>query len=95
MLGVEVIFVTKVSCKVSSCHYWGSGDECKASEIMVKNNFGGGIGRGTDMEVGQIGQGDEAGTSPETMCETFIPTKSDKAMTASSQKTGQDSGIKR
>lgn len=72
--------MTSVKCKVSSCHYWGSDDMCKASEIKVKNNSYGGAWMNTDMEIGEIGKENEAGKSSETMCETFRPAKKDKTL---------------
>lgn len=81
--------MTEVRCKVSSCHYWGSGEVCQAPSIMVKNNFNGGMGGASeDMEVGGIGQNDEAGTSTETMCETFVPEKTDKAIKSKPENAG-------
>jgi len=44
--------VTDVKCKVRSCHYWGSGDVCKADTILVDNNVG--ETRGTGMEAGNL-----------------------------------------
>lgn len=31
--------MTKVRCKVSSCHYWGAGEVCNADSISVNNNI--------------------------------------------------------
>jgi len=42
----------------------------------------------TDMEVGEIGKKDEAGQSSETMCETFKPTKKDKALKSDTETEG-------
>lgn len=80
--------MTNVKCKVSSCHYWGTDNVCEASEIKVKNNFHGGAGMNTDMEIGKIGKEDEAGKSSETMCETFKPTKKDKALKTDTETEG-------
>lgn len=60
----------EIYCTVNSCYYWGSGDQCKASRIMVRNNAAG-WGK-TDMEVGTLG-GKDATASNQTLCETFIP----------------------
>lgn len=59
----------EIYCTVNSCYYYGSGDLCKASKIMVKNNpetLG-----NVNMEVGTIGG--EAAESNQTLCHTFIP----------------------
>ncbi|HYG56558.1 MAG TPA: DUF1540 domain-containing protein [Symbiobacteriaceae bacterium] len=59
----------EIFCSVNSCYYYGNGDVCKASKIMVRNNAGT-LGN-TNMEIGSIGG--EAGRSNQTLCETFIP----------------------
>lgn len=61
----------QILCSVNSCYYYGSGDVCKASKIMVQNNHGTLGNNNTRMEVGSIGG--EAGTSNQTLCNTFIP----------------------
>lgn len=58
----------EIFCVVNSCYYWGSGDHCMASKIMVKNNPATLDAR---MEIGTIGS--DARTSNQTLCETFIP----------------------
>jgi hypothetical protein len=63
MLGQEIY------CTVSSCFYNGSGDKCKASKIMVKNNPE--TLRNANMEVGSLGG--MATQSFETLCETYVP----------------------
>ncbi len=60
--------MAKINCSVNSCTYWGKGEVCKADSIMVKNNQS----MGYDMEIGTMGEND-AGTSAETMCETYKP----------------------
>lgn len=59
----------QIFCTVNSCFYWGSGDRCKASKIMVKNNHA--QMDNMKMEVGAMAG--EARTSNQTLCETFIP----------------------
>ncbi len=59
----------QVRCTVSSCYYYGAGDNCVAEEIMVRANPAA-MG-GADMEVGDIGR--QARESNHTLCETFIP----------------------
>ncbi len=59
----------EIYCTVNSCYYYGSGDNCKASKIMVRNNpqtLG-----NANMEIGTIGG--QARESNQTLCETFIP----------------------
>jgi hypothetical protein len=59
----------EIYCTVNSCYYYGSGDRCHASKIMVRNNPATlGAAR---MEVGELGR--EARVSNQTLCETFIP----------------------
>jgi len=59
----------EIFCTVNSCFYYGSGDRCSASKIMVKNNP---VTLGNvNMEIGTIGE--EARRSNQTLCETFIP----------------------
>lgn len=59
----------EIYCTVNSCYYYGGGDKCKASKIMVKNNPAG--LQNANMEIGTLGG--EAKTSNQTLCETFIP----------------------
>lgn len=58
----------EIHCTVNSCYYYGSGDHCMASKIMVKNNPA--TIADTKMEIGSIGG--EAHRSNQTLCETFI-----------------------
>lgn len=59
----------EIYCTVNSCFYYGDGDKCKASKIMVKNNPA--RSGSFNMEVGTIGG--EASHSNQTLCETFVP----------------------
>lgn len=59
----------EIYCTVNSCYYFGSGDRCKASKIMVQNNPA--TLRNANMEIGTIGG--EAGKSNQTLCQTFVP----------------------
>lgn len=59
----------EIFCSVNSCFYYGSGDRCRASKIMVRNNptmIG-----DVNMEIGEIGG--EARKSNQTLCQTFVP----------------------
>lgn len=58
-----------ISCTVNSCYYYGTGDACKASQIMVRNNPAT-LGN-ANMEIGTLGG--QARESNHTLCETFIP----------------------
>jgi hypothetical protein len=59
----------QIYCTVNSCFYYGSGDNCRAEKIIVKNNPDT-IGN-ANMEIGTIGG--EAAVSNQTLCHTFIP----------------------
>jgi len=59
----------EIYCSVNSCFYYGSGDKCHASKIMVKNNPA--TVDKLKMEIGTMG--DEARRSNQTLCETFVP----------------------
>jgi hypothetical protein len=59
----------QIFCTVNSCYYYGSGDKCAASKIMVQNNPD--TLRNANMEIGSIGG--EAAESNQTLCQTFIP----------------------
>lgn len=59
----------EIYCTVSSCYYYGSGDNCKAEKIMVRNNPS--SLRNANMEIGTLGGG--AKESNQTLCETFVP----------------------
>lgn len=67
--------MAKINCQVHSCTYHGKDDICQADSIMVKNNSH----QGFEMEIGVIGGEDEAGTSAQTMCETFKPHQEQKS----------------
>lgn len=58
-----------ILCTVNSCYYYGSGDVCKASKIMVKNNSA--AMQNAKMEIGALGG--QAQVSNQTLCETFVP----------------------
>lgn len=59
----------EIYCTVNSCYYYGSGDNCKAEKIMVRNNPG--TMGNANMEIGTLGG--QAKESNQTLCETFIP----------------------
>lgn len=59
----------EIHCTVNSCYYYGAGDRCRATKIMVKNNPS--LIQNTRMEIGSMGG--EAAKSNQTLCETFIP----------------------
>jgi hypothetical protein len=59
----------EIYCTVNSCFYYGQGDKCVASKIMVKNNPD--TLRNSNMEVGSLGS--QANHSHQTFCETFVP----------------------
>mgnify|MGYP006280576661 CR=1 FL=1 len=62
--------MSKIGCSVQSCKYWKN-DICTANEIQVNLNE---RATNTNMEVGTIGStNNNAKTSPETQCTTFIP----------------------
>ncbi len=45
--------MTEVRCKVSTCHYWGNNDICRADSILVENDTST-AGRGVRMEAGDL-----------------------------------------
>lgn len=59
----------EILCTVSSCFYYAAGDRCAASKIMVRNNPA--VKGDADWEVGSFG--DQAESSNQTLCETFVP----------------------
>lgn len=59
----------EIYCTVNSCYYYGSGDNCRAEKIMVRNNPAS-LGN-ANMEIGTLGG--QAKESNHTLCETFIP----------------------
>ncbi len=63
----------EIGCIVDACHYWGSGDRCKADRIMVEHNRTAAPG-GATMEVGTVGSTarPRATTSEHTCCRTFV-----------------------
>jgi len=63
--------MAKINCTVDDCVYWGSGNICKADEILVTiNEATGSAGR---LELGEMGATKNAKTSYETQCKTFKP----------------------
>lgn len=69
----------EIFCTVNSCYYYGSGDKCMASKIMVKANPET-VGH-AKYEIGAM-SGPE--TSNQTLCHTFVP-----------QQNGPKAGISR
>lgn len=59
----------EIYCTVNGCYYYGGGDRCKASKIMVQNNAA--VLRNANMEIGTLGG--EAAKSNQTLCQTFVP----------------------
>ena len=83
--------MTEVKCKVSSCHYWGQGDVCKADTILIdQDQMRADTTRDSrlqrnrhTMETGTIGatdtpEGHSVRTSEATCCGTFRPKGSPK-----------------
>lgn len=61
-----------IHCSVSNCHYYGSGNICTASEIMVMTDKQGVQADIADKPVHQI-PGEPARSSEATCCKTFMP----------------------
>ncbi|MDB4896461.1 MAG: hypothetical protein JWN15_2723 [Firmicutes bacterium] len=58
----------EIYCTVESCYYYGKGDVCKATKILVKNNPATLRNAGT----GSDGKGGQAHDPNETLCDTFV-----------------------
>jgi hypothetical protein len=65
---VSTLAQQEIYCTVNSCYYYGAGDRCSASKIMVKNNPE--TVERAKYEIGALG---DAETSNQTLCHTFVP----------------------
>lgn len=61
-----------IRCTVNTCYYYGTGDRCRASMIMVANNPAAITGDPEAEFSAELGTF-EAATSVHTQCHTFIP----------------------
>ena len=71
--------MSRIYCSVNNCHYWHSGNVCKASEILISldswaEQATDAIDATNHMEV----PGASAGSCMETCCKTFVPQDSDQ-----------------
>ncbi|MGL4818980.1 MAG: DUF1540 domain-containing protein [Bacilli bacterium] len=68
-----------VRCSVANCAYWGNGNFCQASQIVVHSGAGQTSAPESMLEgalTSAVEQGaltSSAATSTETCCQTFVP----------------------
>lgn len=69
----------KIRCSVNNCHYWGQGNICDASQIMVTSDPTG-QSKPDDFDASRAQQvpGTPVSTCMETCCKTFVKQGSDK-----------------
>mgnify|MGYP000008250417 CR=1 FL=1 len=66
-----------IHCSVSNCHYWGSGNMCNASEIMVTSDrIGANMPNSYDAPQASTAQPTPVNSAMETCCKTFVPKNS-------------------
>jgi Domain of Unknown Function (DUF1540) len=66
----------EVSCAISNCTFYGSGNVCTADKIMVEMDSHARYDTEMSTELGEKNHIDEVSTSAETCCKTFKPKKS-------------------
>lgn len=63
----------EVCCTVNTCHYWGAGNECRASELLVTaDSFANQAPDAVDARQGGTLSATPVNTCMETACKTFI-----------------------
>lgn len=67
-----------VKCSVSNCTYWGQGNACNASAIMIEVDKHADVAYDTEFATEFTDHQDQAGSVQNTCCHTFKP-KSSKA----------------
>ena len=66
-----------IHCTVSNCHYYGHGNKCMASEIVVvSDEFGVKQPDNVDATQASTFPATPAGSCMETCCKTFVPSDS-------------------
>lgn len=68
-----------IHCIVSNCHYYGSGNKCQASEIVIVSDaFGQQQPDTVDATQASTFTPGTASTCMQTCCKTFTPADGDK-----------------
>ncbi len=68
-----------IHCIVSNCHYYGQGNKCLASEIVVvSDDFGAKQPDTMDATQASTFPPSKASTCMETCCKTFVPSDSNQ-----------------
>ncbi len=63
----------RIRCSVNNCHYWGQGNDCLASEIMVTTDASGNATPDSfDAPQASTAGPTPASTCMETCCKTFV-----------------------
>ncbi|MGL4522675.1 MAG: DUF1540 domain-containing protein [Bacilli bacterium] len=65
-----------VRCSVANCQFWGSGNFCQASQVVVHSENDNANAYQTESMTNAVldsGLTSSASTSYETCCQTFIP----------------------
>lgn len=68
-----------IRCSVNSCHYWKSGNQCDANEIMITaDSMASQAPDGLDAPMASTMPGTPVQHCMETCCKTFTPKGSGK-----------------
>ncbi|MCL4441590.1 MAG: DUF1540 domain-containing protein [Firmicutes bacterium] len=63
----------EIYCSVNSCHYWNSGNHCKANKIfVVSDNAGDSMPDTYDAPMASTAPSTPVNTCMETCCKTFV-----------------------
>lgn len=63
----------EIYCSVNTCHYWDSGNHCKANKIMVTSDaMGDGMPDSFDAPQASRAPATPVNTCMETCCKTFV-----------------------
>lgn len=71
--------MSNIYCIIDNCHYWGQGNTCHASEIMIVSDaFASQAPDHIDASDHQTMQTTNAYECMDTCCKTFVPKGSDR-----------------
>ncbi|MFZ7101519.1 MAG: DUF1540 domain-containing protein [Peptococcaceae bacterium] len=63
-----------IHCLISDCHYWQQGNKCSARQILVVSDR---FSQNQPDRIDALMAGEltpeQAGSSPETCCKTYVP----------------------
>jgi len=71
--------MSNIYCIIDNCHYWGEGNKCHASEIIiVSDSYASETPDNIDAPLHQSIQPVNAADCMDTCCKTFVPRGTNK-----------------